>query len=125
MSFGRLQPVARGLQGTNMGIDQEERTNRRWLIVSLCAWAVISALLFVRVCVVGHVSVVFSAIVLALVGGAIFTFITVSLPFRVFQNLTQPERRTVRLWETVWCILAFLSFFYLVISLIINYEPDW
>jgi hypothetical protein len=108
-----------------MGIDQEERTNRRWLIVSLCAWGLISALLFVRVCVVGLVSVVFSEIVLALVGGAILTFIAVSLPFRVFQNLTQPERRTVRLWETVWCILAFLSFFYMVISAVINYEPDW
>src|ERR1700677_1283267 len=104
-----------------MGIDQEERTNRRWLIVSLCAWGLISALLFVRVCVVGLVSVVFSEIVLALVGGAILTFIAVSLPFRVFQNLTQPERRTVRLWETVWCILAFLSFFYMVISAVINY----
>jgi hypothetical protein len=108
-----------------VGIDQEERTNRRWFIVSLCAWGLISALLFVRVCVVGLVSVVFSAIVLALVGGAILTFIAVSLPFRVFQNLSQPERRTVRLWETVWCILAFLSFFYMVISAVINYEPDW
>jgi hypothetical protein len=108
-----------------MGIDQEERTNRRWLIVSLCAWGLISTLLFVRVCVVGLVSVVFSEIVLALVVGAILTFIAVSLPFRVFQNLTQPERRTVRLWETVWCILAFLSFFYLVISVIISYPPDW
>jgi hypothetical protein len=108
-----------------MGIDQEERTSRRWLIVSLCAWGLISALLFVRVCVVGLVSVVFSAIVLALVAGAILTFIAVSLPFRVFQNLTQPERRTVRLWETVWCILAFLSFVCMVISAIINYEPDW
>ena len=36
-----------------MGIDQDERTNRRWLIVSLGAWGVISALLFVRMCVVG------------------------------------------------------------------------
>ena len=108
-----------------MGIDQEERTNRRWLIVSLCAWGPISALLFVRICVVGLVSVVFSEIVLALVVGAILTFIAVSLPFRVFQNLTQPERRTVRLWETVWCILAFLSVVYVVILTIISRPPDW
>jgi hypothetical protein len=108
-----------------MGIDQVARTNRRWLIVSLSAWGLISALLFVRVCVVGLVSVLFSAIVIALVGGGILTFIAVSLPFRVFQNLTQPERRMVRLWETVWCILAFLSFVYLVISVIISYPPDW
>jgi hypothetical protein len=80
-----------------MGIDQEERTNRRWLIVSLCAWGPISALLFVRICVVGLVSVVFSEFVLALVVGAILTFIAVLLPFRVFQDLTQPERRAVRI----------------------------
>jgi hypothetical protein len=80
-----------------MGIDQEERTNRRWLIVSLCAWGPISALLFVRICVVGLVSVVFSEFVLALVVGAILTFIAVSLPVRVFQDLTQPERRAVRI----------------------------
>jgi hypothetical protein len=108
-----------------MGIDQEERTNRRWLIVSLCAWGPISALLFVRICVVGLVSVVFSEIVLALGVGAILTFIAVSLPFRVFQNLTQPERRTVRLWETVWCIFAFLSLFYVMILAIISRPPDW
>jgi tryptophan-rich sensory protein len=76
-------------------------------------------------CVVGLVSVVFSEIVLALVVGAILTFIAVSLPFRVFQNLTQPERRTVRIWETVWCILAFLSLVYVVILAIISRPPDW
>jgi hypothetical protein len=65
------------------------------------------------------------AICFALVGGAILTFIAVSLPFRVFQNLTQLERRTVRLWETVWCILAFLSLVYMVILMIISYPPDW
>ena len=108
-----------------MGIDQEERTNRRWLIVSLCAWGPISALLFVRICVVGLVSVVFSEIVLALFVGAILTLIAVSLPFRVLQNLTQPERRTVRLWETVWCILAFLALVNMVILMIISYPPDW
>jgi hypothetical protein len=31
----------------------------------------------------------------------------------------------VRLWETVWCILAFLALVYLVISMIISYPPDW
>ena len=108
-----------------MGIDQEERTNRRWLIVSLCAWGPISALLFVRMCVVGLISVVFSEIVLALVVGAILTFIAVSLPFRVFQNLSQPERRTVRLCETVWCILAFLALLNMVILTIISRPPDW
>ena len=108
-----------------MEIDQEERTNRRWLIVSLCAWCLISALLFVRVCVVGLVSVAFSEIVLALGVGAILTFIAVSLPFRVFHNLSQPERRTVRLWETVWCILAFLALVNVVILTIISYPPDW
>jgi hypothetical protein len=76
-------------------------------------------------CVVGLISVVFSEIVLALVVGAILTFIALSLPFRVFQNLTQPERRTVRIWETVWCILAFLSLVYVVILAIISRPPDW
>jgi hypothetical protein len=111
-----------------MGIDQEERTNRRWLIVSLRAWRLISALLFVRMCVVGFVAEVAEvtlAICLALVGGSVLTCIGVSLPFRVFQNLTQLERRTVRLRETVCCILAFLSLVYLVISMIISYPPDW
>jgi hypothetical protein len=108
-----------------MGIDQEERTNRRWLIVSLRAWGLISALLFVRVCVVDHFAEVFSDIVLALVAGAILTFIVVSLPFRVLQNLAQPERRTVRLWETVWCILAFLALVNMVILMIISRPPDW
>src|SRR6516225_3088497 len=104
-----------------MEIDQEERTNRRWLIVSLRAWGLISALLFVRMCVVGHVTDVTFDICLALVAGAILTLIFFSLPFRVFQNLAQPERRTVRLWETVWCILAFLSLLYFLISLIMSY----
>ena len=108
-----------------MGIDQEERTNRRWLIISLCAWGLISALLFVRACVVGRFAEVTFAIFLTLVGGAIVTFVAVSLPFRVFQNLTQPERRTVRIWETVWCILAFLSLVYVVILAIISRPPDW
>jgi hypothetical protein len=108
-----------------MGIDQEERTNRRWLIVSLRAWGLISALLFVRMSVVGHVAEVTFSIGLALVCGGILTFVGFSLPFRVFQNLTQPERRTVRLWETVSCILAFLSFLYMLISMIISYPPDW
>ncbi len=108
-----------------MGSDQEERTNRRWLIVSLGAWGLISALLFVRMCVVGRFAELTLAIYFALVGGAILTLIAVSLPFRVFQNLTQPERRTVRLWETVWCILAFLSVVYLVILMITSYPPDW
>jgi hypothetical protein len=111
-----------------MGIDQEDRTNRRWLIVSLRAWGLISALLFVRMCVVGIVAEVAEVtlrIYLALLGGSILTFIVISLPFRVFQNLTQPERRMVRLWETVWCILAFLALVYLVISMIISYPPDW
>jgi hypothetical protein len=108
-----------------MGIDQDERTNRRSLIVSLCAWGLISALLFVRMCVVGRFAEFTLPIFFALVGGAILTFIAVSLPFRVFQNLTQPERRTVRLWETVWCILAFLALVNLVILTIISYPPDW
>jgi hypothetical protein len=108
-----------------MAIDQKERTNKRWLIVSLRAWGLISALLFVRMCVVGRFAEFTLAICFALVGGAILTFIAVSLPFRVFQNLTQLERRTVRLWETVWCILAFLSLVYMVILMIISYPPDW
>jgi hypothetical protein len=107
-----------------MATNQEERTNRRWLIVSLIAWGLISALLFVRMCVVGlaEVSVM---ILFAPVSGGILTFIAVSLPFRVFQNLTQPERRKARLRETVLCILAFLSLVYMVISAIISYPPDW
>jgi hypothetical protein len=80
---------------------------------------------FRKICVVGLVSVVFSEIVLALVVGAILTFIAVSLPFRIVQNLTQPERRTVRIWETVWCILTFLSLVYVVIMTIISRPPDW
>jgi hypothetical protein len=76
-------------------------------------------------CVVGHVAEVTFSVCLALFGGSILAFIAVSLPFRVFQNLTQPERRTVQLWETVRCVLAFLSLVYLVISLIISYLPDW
>ena len=74
-------------------------------------------------CVVLFVAVIAEvtlAICLALLGGSILTFIIVALPFRVFQNLTQPERRTVRLWETVWCILAFLSVVYVVILMIIS-----
>jgi hypothetical protein len=108
-----------------MEIDQEKRTNRRWLSVSLCAWGLISALVFVRMCVVGGFAEFTLSIYFALLGGAILTFIVVSLPFRVFQNLTQPERRTVRLWETVWCILAFLALVNMVILMIISYPPDW
>jgi hypothetical protein len=75
-------------------------------------------------CVVNRSEVTFF-IPFALVGGAILTFIGVSLPFRVFQNLTQPERRRARLWETVWCILAFLALLNMVILTIISRPPDW
>ena len=122
---GLGRPPLSELWGTNMGIDQEERTNRRWLIVSLYAWGLISALVFVRMCVVGGFAEFTLAIYFALVGGAILTFIAVSLPFRVFQNLAQPERRRVRLWETVWCILAFLALVNVVILMIISRPPDW
>lgn len=112
-----------------MGIDQDERTNRRWLIVSLRAWGLISALLWTRMCVVvgviPEVAEVAFSICVALFAGAILTFIVVALPFRVFQNLSQPERRTVRPRETVWCILAFLALGNMVIAMILSYPPDW
>ena len=110
-----------------MKIDEEKRTNRRLLSLSVGVWVPISALLFVRLCMVNRpdVFLMISFALVAPVFGVIVTFIIFSIPFRVFQNLTQPERRTVRLWETAWCIVAFLSVVYVVILAIITYPPDY
>lgn len=103
---------------------REELTDRRCLVVSLRAWGLISAILFARGCAVSRTEFTLT-IFLALVSGGILTVIAVSLPFRVFQNVTQPERRKARLRETVLCILAFLSLAYMLISAIINYPSGW
>ena len=108
-----------------MVIDQDKRTNRHSVIVTLLAWGLISALLFVREWRLwGHTEVSLM-IACALIAGFILTFIAVSLPFRVLQNVTQPERRRTRIRETVWCILAFLALANLVYSLIASYPSDW
>ena len=108
-----------------MVIDQDKRTNRRWVIVTLLAWGLISALLFVRQWRLWGLAEVYLMIACALICGFVLTFIVVSLPFRVLQNVTQPERRRTRIRETVLCILTFLALVNLVYSLIASYPPDW
>jgi hypothetical protein len=113
------------IQGTKMEISQEQRTDQRWFIVTLLAWGLISALLFVRMCVVWGLNQATFNPGGALIGGGILTFVAVSLPFRILQNVIQPERRTGQLRETVWCVIAFLSIVYTVISIIISFPPNW
>ena len=108
-----------------MGLDQDKRTNRRSVIVTLLAWGLISALLFVRAWRLWGLTEVSLMIACALIGGFVLTFIVVSLPFRVFQKVSQPERRKTRIRETVLCILTFLALVNLVYSLIVSYPSDW
>jgi hypothetical protein len=108
-----------------MGNDQDDRTNRIWVLVSLLAWYLISALLFVRMWWLWGLNEVSFQFFCALISGALLTFIVVSLPFRVLQNVTQPERRRTRIRETVLCILAFVALVNLVYSVIVSYPPDW
>ena len=110
-----------------MVIDQDKRTNRHWVIVTLLAWALISALLFVqawRLWGEGPTDVSLM-IASAFIAGFVLTYTVVSLPFRVLQNVTQPERRRTRIRETVLCILTFLALVNLVYSLIVSYPSDW
>jgi hypothetical protein len=111
--------------GFDMNTTQETQTNRRWLIVSLLAWGLISALLCVRSYMVWGKIEVWVAVLIAFVLGGPLTFIAVSLPFRIIQNLIRPERRRARIRETVVCILAFLALVNLVYSVIVTYPPDW
>jgi phosphatidylserine synthase len=108
-----------------MVIDQDKRTDRHWVIVTLLGWGLISALLFVRQWRLWGLFEVSLMIAVALIAGFLLTFIVVSLPFRVWQNVTQPERRRTRIRETVLCILTFLALVNLVYSLIVSYPPDW
>lgn len=109
----------------NMNIDRESQTNQRWLIVTLLAWGLISALLFARNWQLWGLKEVYFNITMSLFSASIPTLIFVSLPFRVLQNLTQPERRRSRLRETVMCIVTFLALVNLVYLVIVSYPPDW
>ena len=111
--------------GFDMNATQETQTNRRWLIVSLLAWGLISALLCVRSYMVWGKIEVWSEVLIASVVGGPLTLIAVSLPFRIIQNLIQPERRRARIRETVVCILAILAVVNLVYSFVVSYPPDW
>jgi hypothetical protein len=108
-----------------MVLDQDERTNRLSVIVSFIAWALISALLFARMWRLWGLNEISGKIGAALYCGGILTFIVVSLPFRVLQNVIQPERRRTRIGETVMCVVTFLTLVYLVYAMIVSYPPDW
>lgn len=108
-----------------MVIDKDKRTERRLVIVTLIGWGLISALLFVRIWWLWGLNEIEFKTVCALVGGFILTFIAVSLPFRVLQNVIQPERRRTRIRETVICILTILALVNLVYSAIVSYPRDW
>jgi hypothetical protein len=110
-----------------MVTDQDKRTDLHWVIVTLLAWGLISALLFVRAWRLWgegptEVSLMIAA---ALPAGLLLTFIVVSLPFRVLQNVIQPERRRTRIWETVVCILTLLVLVNMVYLVIVTYPADW
>jgi hypothetical protein len=106
---------------------RDEETNRRWLAVSLTAWAAISFLMLLRVYLVGsHIhppGIAFNGVAIctpfAITYAGILSVLFVSLPFRVFLNLIRPERRRVRFWETLACVLAFLALAWGVISFVI------
>lgn len=109
-----------------MVIDQDKRINRHWVIVTLLAWGLISALLFVRSWRLRPVRTEVSLMIVgALITGFLLAFIVVSLPFRVLQNVTQPERRRTRIRETMWCILTFLALVNMVYLAIVSYPSDW
>jgi hypothetical protein len=110
------------LRVSKMVIGQDKRTNRHSVIVTLLAWGLISALLFGRLWGLTEVSFMIAC---ALIAGFVVTFIVVLLPFRVLQNVTQPERRRARIQESVLCILTFLALVNLVYSLIVSYPSDW
>ncbi|WZO98598.1 hypothetical protein EP7_000178 [Isosphaeraceae bacterium EP7] len=110
-----------------MEISEDKRMNRRWLIVSLLAWGLISALQFVRAWRLwgaSHPDLIMM-IAAALIVGGILTLIAVSLPFRIIQNLLDPERSRTRIRETVLCIFTFLALANMVYSVIASYPADW
>ena len=95
---------------------RDRDTNRRCKAVSSATWGAMSLLLFLRaLCfnfiIIHHPEPVFAfvgSLIGAIVFGGIFSLF-VSLPFRVYLNLMQPERRKARCGQTVQCICGFLD----------------
>jgi hypothetical protein len=110
---------------SDMNIDRESQTDQRCWTVSLVAWGLISGLLFARSYRLWGPKEVEMMVTASGVFGAIVTLIFVSIPFRVFQNLSQPERRRTRIWESVRYIILFLALVYTLYALIASYPPDW
>ncbi len=107
--------------------NQDKRTDLYGVIVTLLAWALISALLFARAWRLwgkGPTEVSLMAFC-ALNAGFILTVIFVSLPFRILQNVIRPERRRTRIWETIVCILTVLVLACLGYILIVTYPANW
>jgi hypothetical protein len=115
-----------------MDNSRDQDTNRRWQTVSAATWGPMSLLLFLRglyfnFITLRHPEPVFAfvvSLIAAVILGGLFS-LCISLPFRVYLNLTQPERRKARCWETAACICAFSALAWMVTSIYINYPRGW
>ena len=115
-----------------MDNSRDQDTNRRWQTVSSATWGAMSLLFFLRglyfnFITLQHPEPVF-AFVVCLIGAVIFGgmfSLFISLPFRVYLNLMQPERSKARCWETVACICAFSALASMAASIYINYPRGW
>ena len=80
--------------------------------VSVIAWIPISGAVFLKGLRMGwsaeYSDLPMEVCIAAILGGVI-TFQLVSLPTRIVLNLILPERRRQRIWETVACIVTFLT----------------
>jgi hypothetical protein len=72
---------------------------------------------------VSHDNLVFYVIVMlvgSLVWGGYLTLVLFSLPYRIFLNVTRPERRKARWGETIMCIVGLLALILMLVTWIMN-----
>jgi hypothetical protein len=64
-------------------------------------------------------------VVLSTVGSVVLTLHFVAIPLRIVLNLIVPQRRRKYLWETIACVVAFLSLSFVAYVTIASYDPSF
>jgi len=100
--------------------------NRRWLWVSLVAWFLAAGLLSLSwLRQEPTLDVFFGTLPFCLLWGGIMMLYFVGIPLRIALNLIIKERRRERLWETVMCVIAFLTLTLVFVLGVLSFPPDW
>jgi hypothetical protein len=102
------------------------KINRVWLWVSLVTWLLAAGLLLLALLRrEPTLDVFFGMLPFCLLWGGIMMLYFVGIPLRIALNLICKERRQQRLWETVMCVIAFLTLSLVFLMGVLYFPPDW